>query len=173
MEGKLIKQLTDNKFVLKNIVQANPNGETFFTATGLNPLNTLLYKVDLKGKQTLLTSDQGTHNVSISEDGKYILDQFSTHNIQGKTVLLNHKGKQLQEIVISEDKYKDVQLGTTEIGELKGKDGTKLYTRTIKPNNFDPSKKYPVLVYVYGRHSCTNDYKFIPKRSKSMDALDG
>lgn len=43
-----------------------------------------------------------------------------------------------------------VDIGTAEIGSIKGVDGTTLYTRLIKPSNFDPTKKYPVLVYVYG-----------------------
>ncbi len=162
LEGKLIKQLTKNEFVTKNIVQASPNGkEIYFMATGPNPMNTLLYKVDLNGKQKLISGDEGTHSVSISEDGKYIVDQYSTHEIQGKSVLLNSKGKVIKELLVSEDKYAGVDLGINEIGKLTGKDGSTLYTRMIKPKNFDKNKKYPVLVYVYGgphAQMITNSY---------------
>jgi dipeptidyl-peptidase-4 len=50
----------------------------------------------------------------------------------------------------AKDKLEDYNIGTTEIGKIKGNDGSDLYYRMIKPANFDPSKKYPVMVYVYG-----------------------
>ncbi|SCY67577.1 S9 family peptidase [Flavobacterium caeni] len=162
IEGKLIKQLTANKFILKDILGANPAGtEIYFTATGANPTNTLAYKVDLKGKQTLITKDEGTHTVAISTDGNWIFDEFSSHSIQSKSLLYdkNLKAKTLLE---SADKYAGYAMGTAEIKTIKAADGkTDLYTRLIKPSNFDPSKKYPVMVYVYGgphAQMITNSY---------------
>jgi len=149
--GKLIKQLTDNKFVLKNIVGAFANGtQVYFTATGINAMNTLVYNVDLSGKQTLITQEEGTHNVEISTDGQYIFDAFSSHSVPSKSIVYTSKGKKEKTLLTGTNKYEGVDIGSITIGELTGKDGTKLYTRTIKPKNFDPNKKYPVLVYVYG-----------------------
>src|SRR5690606_32023788 len=66
IEGKLIKKLTENRFVTKDIIAANPAGtEIYFTATGPNPTNTLIYKTDLKGKQTLLTKEEGTYSAAV------------------------------------------------------------------------------------------------------------
>lgn len=162
IEGKLIKQLTNNNFPVRSIIGHNPKGnEIYFTATGDNATNTLAYKVTLNGKQTLITKDQGVHNVVPSTDGNFFFDEFSNHTTQSKSVLYdaNLKAKTLLE---STDKYADYQMGTSEIKTIKSADGkTDLYTRLIKPSNFDPSKKHPVLVYVYGgpqAQMITNSY---------------
>ncbi len=162
IDGKLIRKLTNNKFVLKEITGSSPDGkEIFFTATGINPTNTLLYKVDLNGKQSLITKDLGTHNVSMSTDGKYIFDEFSNHTTPSKSLLYDVKGKSTT-LLESKNKYEGYTIGTADIGTIKSADGkTELVTRLIKPSNFDASKKYPVLVYVYGgphAQMITNSY---------------
>ncbi|HEU0137098.1 MAG TPA: DPP IV N-terminal domain-containing protein, partial [Flavobacterium sp.] len=88
IEGKLIKKLTQNNFPIKEILGANAAGtEIYFTATGLNPTNTLVYKIDLKGKQTQITKDEGVHSVSFSTDGSWFFDQYSNHSTPGKSIL--------------------------------------------------------------------------------------
>ncbi len=151
IEGKLIKQLTQNKFITNDIIGNNLGGtEIYFTATGPNPTNMLAYKVDLKGKQTLQTKDEGVHSVKISTDGNYIFDEFSNHNTPSKSLLIDKNGKATT-LLESANKYIGYDIGTAEIKTIKSADGkTDLYTRLIKPSNFDPAKKYPVLVYVYG-----------------------
>ncbi len=151
IDGKLLRKLTSNKFPALGILAANKAGtEVFFTATGPNPLNNVAYKVDLKGKQTLITKDNGVHNVVVSADGNWIFDQYSNPNTPSKAVMIDSKGKATL-LLESKNKYADYAIGTSEIKTIKAADGkTDLYTRLIKPSNFDPSKKYPVLVYVYG-----------------------
>lgn len=151
IDGKPIRQLTQNKFMAREILGSNPAGtEFYFKATGPNPTNMLVYKVDLKGKQTLLTKDEGVHTVAISTDGNWIFDEFSNRTTPGKTLLWDKSGK-AKTLVESANKYKEYIIGTSEVKTIKAADGTTdLYTRLIKPSNFDPSKKYPVLVYVYG-----------------------
>ncbi len=151
IDGKLIKQLTQNKFVTKEIVGTNKTGtEIYFSATGENATNLLYYKVDLKGKQTLLTKDAGVHQIAISTDGNWIFDQFSNHNTPSKSLLIDKSGK-AKTLLESKNKYDGYEMGTSEIKTIKAADGTTdLYTRLIKPSNFDPNKKYPVFVYVYG-----------------------
>ena len=149
--GKLIRQLTSNKFVVKNVLEAKNGGKLiYFTATGANPLNTLLYSVDLNGKQTQISTTEGTHEVSFSTDGKYLYDAFSNHSIPHRSEIFTSSGKKAKFLIQSNEKLSDISIGSAEITTLKGKDGSILYTRLIKPSNFDPSKKYPVLVYVYG-----------------------
>lgn len=149
--GKLIKQLTNNEFVCKDILGARENGTNiFFSATGPNGMNTLAYSVDLNGKQKLITSSEGSHSIEISTDGQYIFDEYSTSTIPSKALVYTVKGKKEKTLLTGTNKYKGTDIGTTEIGELTAKDGTKLFSRMIKPKNFDASKKYPVLVYVYG-----------------------
>ena len=162
IDGKLIKQLTVNKFPTREIIGANPAGtEIYFKATGPNPTNMLVYKVDLKGKQTLITKDEGVHNVVVSSDGNWFFDEYSNHSTPSKSLLYD---KKLNATVLleSKNKYEGYEMGTSEIKTIKSVDGTTdLYTRLIKPSNFDPSKKYPVLVYVYGgphAQMITNSY---------------
>jgi dipeptidyl-peptidase-4 len=151
IDGKLIKQLTANKFPAREILGTNPIGtEIYFIATGANPTNMLTYKVDLKGKQTLITKEEGVHNVSISTDGNWFFDEFSNHSTPSKSILYD-KNLKATTLLVSKNKYDGYVMGTAEIKTIKAADGTTdLYTRLIKPSNFDTNKKYPVLVYVYG-----------------------
>ena len=162
INGTLLKQLTNNKFVTRDIIGANPAGtEIYFKATGANPTNMLVYKVDLKGKQTLITKDEGVHNVSISSDYNSIFDEFSNHTTPSKSILYD-KSLKAKMLLESKNKYEGFEMGSSEIKIIKAADGTTdLYTRLIKPSNFDTSKKYPVLVYVYGgphAQMITNSY---------------
>lgn len=162
IDGKLIKQLTNNKFVTRDIIGANPAGtEIYFKATGPNPTNMLVYKVDLKGKQTLITKDEGVHNVSISSDGNWFFDEYSNHSTPSKSVLYD-KNLKATTLLESKNKYEGYEMGSADIKTIKAADGTTdLYTRLIKPSNFDPNKKYPVMVYVYGgphAQMITNSY---------------
>ena len=151
IEGKLIKQLTNNKFPVREIIGANATGtEIYFKATGEIGTNMLAYKVDLKGKQTLITKDLGVHNFIPNYDGTAIFDEYSNHSTPSKSLLYdkNLKAKILFE---SKNKYDGYEIGSAEIKTIKAADGTTdLFTRLIKPSNFDATKKYPVLVYVYG-----------------------
>ena len=151
IDGKLIKQLTNNKFVTRDIIGTNPAGtEIYFKATGPNPTNMLVYKVDLKGKQTLITKDEGVHNVSISSDGNWFFDEYSNHSTPSKTILYD-KNLKATTLLESKNKYEGYEMGSADIKTIKAADGTTdLYTRLIKPSNFDATKKYPVMVYVYG-----------------------
>ncbi len=147
--GKLIRQLTKNDFVAKSI-EAYADGKIFFKATGESPLNTMLYSVDLKGKQTLITAVSGTHKTEISSNGKYVYDAYSNHSTPNVEQLLLANGKMVRETLKATNPLENTLLGTAEIGSLKANDGTTLYSRLIKPSNFDATKKYPVLIYVYG-----------------------
>jgi dipeptidyl-peptidase-4 len=162
IDGKLIKQLTTNKFPTREIIGANSAGnEIYFKATGEKGINMLVYKVDLKGKQTLITKDEGVHNVMVSTDGNWIFDEFSNHSTPSKSILYDKKGKAIS-LIESKNKFEGYEMGSAEINIIKAADGTTdLYTRLIKPSNFDSSKKYPVLIYVYGgphAQMITNSY---------------
>lgn len=148
-EGNMLKQLTDHKFVVKEILEAN-NGRIYYATTGENPLQTLVYSVDLKGVIKIHTRADGTHHLDISTDGKYFHDQFSNHSEPNNQWIIAPNGKIVTKLLESENKLARYKIGTAEIGSITAKDGTKLYMRLIKPHHFDPTKKYPVLVYVYG-----------------------
>lgn len=162
IEGTLIKQLTANKFPAKEIINTTASGnEIFFKATGTNPTNMLVYKVDLKGKQALLTKENGVHNWIPNTNGSWFFDEFSNHTTPSKSLLYDKKGS-AKLLLESKNKYEGYQIGSAEISTIKAADGTTdLYTRLIKPSTFDSAKKYPVLVYVYGgphAQMITNSY---------------
>ncbi len=147
-----VRPLTKNKWVAKEIIGYDTKGKTvYFSGTGESPLDTKLYAVNISNsKQTCLTEASGTHNASVSYDGNYVFDQYSNHNTPNVAQILNAKGKTLTTLLTADNSLADYKIGTTTIGKLKSHDGFDLYTRLIKPSNFDPNKKYPVLVYVYG-----------------------
>lgn len=152
LDGKLIRQLTANSFPAKEILTASGDGKfVFYSATGPDATNTLVYKVAVSnGKQQLVSCENGTHEFSISSDDTYYYDAFSSHDVAHKAIIIDARtNKVMKNLIESEDKLKDYKIGKSEILTLDNK-GTKLYTRLIKPSNFDPAKKYPVLVYVYG-----------------------
>src|SRR5690606_34059362 len=102
IDGNMISQLTNNKFVLKNIHSSILDGkEVVFEATGENPLNSLFYAVDMTGKQRLITINEGTHSLAISNDGKWIFDEYSSHDTPSKSLLLDANGKEVQTIITS------------------------------------------------------------------------
>lgn len=144
--------LTNHNFVVKEIIGGSSDGKTvYYKATGDNAMNTLIYSFDFKkSKSTLLTSEEGTHNAIFSADGLHFYDAYSSGTIAHLAQINSINGKQAKLLVNNKDKLSEYKIGTTEIGNLTGKDGSKLYYRMIKPSNFDATKKYPVLVYVYG-----------------------
>ncbi|WP_298147486.1 DPP IV N-terminal domain-containing protein [Flavobacterium sp.] len=160
LNGKLLRKLTQNLFPVIDILGATAK-EIYFTATGENGTNTLVYAVDFKGKQRLITKDLGVHAAKLNEFTGTLFDEYSNLNTPNISQILPVKGS-VTKLVESPDKLKDVEIGTTEIVQLKAADGkTDLYARLIKPSNFDASKKYPVLIYVYGgphAQMVTNSY---------------
>lgn len=147
--GTLIKQLSQHAFVVTELLGFK-NGMLYYMATGENPTEMQLFACDLNGNCGRITNEAGTHNVSLSHDGKYIHDQFSSISIPNKEMIAFSNGKVKEILIQAEDKLSDFVLGQIELGTITAKDGTTLHTRMIKPSNFDATKKYPVLIYVYG-----------------------
>jgi dipeptidyl-peptidase-4 len=98
----------------------------------------------------LVTREEGTHTFSLSANGAYYYDAFSSGTVPHKSMLWTTNGKMAKPLITSKEKLDDYVIGQTDIGTIKAKDGADLYYRMIKPANFDPSKKYPVMVYIYG-----------------------
>ena len=151
IKGENLKTLTANKFVAKSILAANEDGtKIYYAATGPNPCNTLVYECDLQGNNRLLTTQEGTHRFALAPKGAYYFDAFSSLEVANKEQIMTLNGKIAKPLHNAVDALMDYEIGTTEIGTLKANDGSALYYRMIRPSNFDPSQKYPVLVYVYG-----------------------
>lgn len=113
-------------------------------------LNTTALLYNTQDRKTIyIPLENGIHDLSISADSKLILDTYNNIKTPNKSVVLNNNGSTKKELLTASDKLKGKKIGITEIGSIKGHDGTMLNYRLIKPSSFDPKKKYPVLVYVY------------------------
>ncbi|AMM52907.1 prolyl tripeptidyl peptidase [Rufibacter sp. DG15C] len=152
--GKLISQLTQGDFIVKTIVGFNPNGkEVYYTATAESPLERHLYSVELSGGGRIgrMTQGSGVHNVTLSPKADYFIDNYSSP-VTPRTIRIldTDKDKVAKTLLTAPDPLKDYALGETTVFPIKAEDGTDLFCRLITPPNFDKSKKYPVVVYVYG-----------------------
>jgi len=153
IDGKLVKQLTKGDWIITEYLGFNAkNTELYFMATKDSPIERHLYKVNVKsGKISKLTDTHGTHRVNLSDDKKYFTDIMSNYtDIAREYRLYSTKGKMLKVLKENRSPLKEFNVGEMTISTLKADDGTDLYYRLIKPANFDSTKKYPVLVYVYG-----------------------
>jgi dipeptidyl-peptidase-4 len=90
------------------------------------------------------------HRTKISPNKRYLLDQFSSLGNPGKTQVIDLKTNKKNVLHEEENPLENYDIGKTTLDQLKTTDGTSLYLRLIKPNDFNPSNKYPVLIYVYG-----------------------
>ena len=150
--GKLVKQLTPYQFVVNSIIGFDEKGENvFISTTGEDARNTLTFKVNLSsGRSTLITKTDGVHSTQLSDNGDYLIDNYSSLTIPREIAIINTATLKSNTILTAENPLKDFKVGTTEFLTLKSNDGFDLYGRIIKPANFDANKKYPVLIYVYG-----------------------
>ncbi len=149
--GDLIKQLTDGDWVVTEFLGFFEKEKIYFKSTKESPLQQNIYSLNLKdSKLVRISPEHGTHTARISKSGKFIIDIFSNTETSRQYSLLNNKGKTIR--IIKENKLplKDYKMGEMLMFDIKADDGTKLYSRLIYPIDFDKSKKYPVIVYVYG-----------------------
>ena len=151
-DGKLIKQLTKGKWEVTHVLGYLRKHYVYFISTKESPLQQNIYSVDLRnGKVIRLSPDHGTHSAKVSKDGKYIIDIFSSTEVCRRYQILNDRGRIVRVIQNDKDPLADYKLGKMSIFTLKSTiDGAPLYCRMIKPVGFDSTKKYPVIVYVYG-----------------------
>ncbi|MDR1846749.1 MAG: S9 family peptidase [Bacteroidales bacterium] len=162
-DGTFVKQLTSGQWIVKEICGFNSKGdEVFFYATKDSPLEQNLYGANLKtGKITRYSKEAGSHYVVINAKGNLFIDNYSNSTTPSKTVLTDSKSKILQTLNTSDNPLSAITMPKIELGTLKTADGTDLYYRMIKPHDFDPNRKYPVIVYVYGgphAQLVTNDW---------------
>jgi len=166
--GKVIRQLTKGEWVVRQVLHVDEEaGLIYFTGSGKDPkedpYHLHLYRVELDGKGlTQLTKENANHDITLSKGGAYFIDLFSRQDLPPTTVLKSGKDgsvlMQLEKAAI--EGLESSGWKAPEIFSAKGRDGkTDIWGLIITPTNFDPSKKYPVIEYIYaGPHS-----SFVPK----------
>ena len=156
-DGKLLRKITDGKWEVRTIEGVDEsNGFIYFTATEHSHIATHGYRVRLDGTGlTRITMAEGSHRVDVSPTHNYFLDVWSDLNTPSQVRLHDAAGKLVR--VISENKVdalKQYKLGAPELLQVKTRDGFMMEAMMIKPPDFDPRKKYPVMSYTYaGPHA--------------------
>ena len=149
VNGELLNQVTKGKWVVKDILGFN-NKSVLLTGTANNGLETQVYKSPLKNARSkMITDDAGVHRVKINTEGSYIIDSFTSIENHGTIEIITNSGLVEQTRLQSKNPYANTIIGSTELYTIKAEEGTDLNCRMIKPANFDATKSYPALVYVY------------------------
>ena len=167
-----IRRLTETDADVAYI--ANDGKYVWYTSAEVSPVENHLFRISLKlpsskelakvklGKAEQLTKAEGWHTITMSPDLTEYVDMWSNLTTPRVTDLCSSDGKLIKNLLTAEDPTLDYAYTEINLGTIKSADGLyDNYYRMIKPLNFDPSKKYPTVVYVYGGpHSqlVTNTY---------------
>ena len=151
INGKMLKQLSKGPWVVTKVLGFSEETQHILVeGTKDGPTERHLYTITAaNAKIRKLTQIKGVHRVLANSKGNYFLDQYSSLVVPTNIDLLSETGALLRNIHTAENPLKGYALGETSIFPIQN-ENTTLYARMIKPANFDPSKQYPVLVYVYG-----------------------
>ena len=152
-ENKLnIRQLTSGKWEVMDLLGFNTKRKSVIIASNeLSPIQCNIFAVDVKnGKRTLADDGgKGWHNALLSTSGEYVYDNYSTPSIPRKIAIVNTSNGKATPFFTADDPWKGYNVPEYSMGSIKNGE-TELFYRMVKPVNFDSSKKYPVVVYVYG-----------------------
>ena len=148
-EGE-VKRLTKTDASVAYVAQDAKH--VYYTSAEVSPIDNHLFRVEIAtGKQTRLTKAEGWHTVSVSKSGRYFLDTYSSLHVPRVVELGRTDLKPARELFRAEDPTVGYNYAPITIGTVKSADGKyDNYYRLIKPLDFDPTKKYPVILYVYG-----------------------
>jgi dipeptidyl-peptidase-4 len=185
-EGKLMKQLTKGAWIVNEILGYNKkSNEIVFTSSKESPLQKNIYTVNIEtGKIDKKSSVDATHTATLSANGNYLLDNYTNQHIPRNINLVNVHTGDTTNILSAPNPLVDYQTANVELKELKADDGTVLYSKIIYPIDFDESKSYPAIVYLYnGPHVQLNKdafpfsgnlwYDYMAQKGYFVFVLDG
>lgn len=153
VNGILIKQLTRGDWEVTDIAGFDIKEKNLFIRTTKDsPIERQIYKVNIgSGKLQKLTFTKGNNNVLVNHTGKYMININSSTGNPKIIDLLSTEGKLVRNLFSAENPFKNYMLGEASIFTIKAADDTtNIFCRMIKPPDFNPAKKYPVILYVYG-----------------------
>ncbi|MBQ7463024.1 MAG: DPP IV N-terminal domain-containing protein [Bacteroidaceae bacterium] len=152
-EGKELGQLTSGKWDVKELVGFCPATKSAIIITKeAGDLQRNIYSLNIKTKKrTLLDNGRGCHSAKLSDDGRYLIDTWQEPTLPRACAVTDTKtGKQTLQRT-AKDPWEGWYQPIFEQGTVLAADGvTTLYWRMVKPMDFDPSRKYPTVIYVYG-----------------------
>ena len=181
LKDKSIKPITSGNYYVNDVLFVDSQARSIiFTAQGKepgrNPYFNHAYRIGLDGKGlTLLTEENANHDVSVSRDGKYMMDNFSSADKPTVTVLREtSKGKIIKELSKANiEELRAMNYKFPETFTAIARDGnTTIYGMIWKPTNFDASKKYPVIDQSYtGPHTSMYPRTFAAALLRGNQAL--
>ena len=152
-EGKDLGQLTSGPWEVKDIVGFCPTTKSAILITKeANDLQRNIYSLNIKTKKrTLLDNGKGVHQAKLSEDGLWLIDTWQEPDVPRACAVTNTKTGKSTMLQTAPNPWEEWYQPIFEQGTVKAADGkTDLYWRIVKPADFDPNKKYPSVLYVYG-----------------------
>lgn len=134
---------------------ANDGRYVYYYSSEVSPIERHLFRVRMNGRKASrpqrLTFEEGWHSVDISPDCSKFIDRYSSLNVPGVTLVKNMDGAVLNYVLDAIDPLDEYAQCKVELGSVKSADGSfDNYYRLYYPRDFDPGRKYPLIVYVYG-----------------------
>lgn len=154
-DGKQIKQITKGNWVVMDVLGFNNKAKSIvYVSNECSPIQRNTWAVNVEnGTRTLLDNGKGYHYATLSDGGKYLVDNYTEPSVPRKIdiITIGTKRPAIKNWLTAKDPWAGYSVPEYSSGSLKADDGTTdLYWRMVKPVGFDPSKKYPTVVYVYG-----------------------
>lgn len=161
IDGKLVRKLTDTNWDITKIYGFDiKNNKIFFQAANIDPMNRSILSVDLKGKITSILEIPGDNDATFSKNYSLFVNRNTTINTPYIIGVYNNKGKLLREMINNAElmeRMKEYEFSNFEFFQIEDDafmlpsgSNVKLNAWKLLPHDFDPNKKYPVLMYVYG-----------------------
>jgi dipeptidyl-peptidase-4 len=169
LKGKLVRQITKGNWEVTEFIGINESGKEqglYYLSTEDSPVERHFYRVDISGKRKeKLTQEPGMHNINMSGDFSYYLHYHSSTNQPLKVSLHDLETKKRVKVLEENQELKATvkKYGITakELFTIQNAEGDELYAYFIKPDNFDKSKEYPLLIFQYsgpGSQQVTNSF---------------
>ena len=153
LTGQMRRQVTSGSCIVTDFHGIDTKtGDIFYSARDNDPTREYIYKVDKKGVVTCLTPEKGSHSATFSVGCRYFMHVYSNLNTPYITLLCDNRGKTLATLIDNADvvsRLANEDLGTRELFTFKTGEGVELYGIMVKPKDFNPSKKYPVIMTQY------------------------
>lgn len=152
-DGTLVRQITSGPWVVMEMLGFDSKHKAIIYASNeCSPIQRNLWIVDVNtGKRALYDNGAGWHNGMLSADGLWLVDNWQEPDVPRKICITNVATARHTPYFMADDPWKGYSVPEYRCGTIKAADGvTDLYYRMVMPVGFDPSKKYPTIVYVYG-----------------------
>ena len=152
--GRLVKQLTSGNWVVMELLGFDTERKAvIISANADSPIQQNLYRVDVAtGQMTRIDEGgKGWHSGHLSDSGRYLIDSYQEPDVPRNIAIVDTRANKQRRYFTAPDPWQGYNVPEYRCGSIKAADGsTDLYYRMVMPVDFDPQKKYPTVVYVYG-----------------------